>query len=243
MDTGKTGLKLWITLFWSAGIFLDWYNSSTRKEIHGILYIDLGKANNWFPSCSTPMITVISKLGPPGATYWPCCGFSEISCHILLLNVFLHLDKLIANVLHLFKASESCHIYQLIWPMFCRKYRTGGGNLHLYFQHHCIQMGPRSVFLSGHLVMAFVEIGGAATAVYHQWCLAHGTLSVDLTPRFWTWIGVTTEQQARGWGLFIVRSKASRWQDDVLYGCPLVLPSVLWKLTKGLPAQHMSNYL
>lgn len=32
-----------------------------------------------------------------------------------------------------------------------------------------------------------------ATAVYCQRCPAHGILSVDLTPRFWTWIGVATD--------------------------------------------------
>lgn len=166
------------------------------------------------------MITVISKLRTPGAACWPCCGFSEISCHTPLLHVFLHLDKLITNGMHIFKASENCHICHLIRHIFCRKYRTGGGKLAPLFSASLYSNGTQIDILNWTFGHGFCWDWGSVTAVYHQWCLAHGTLSVDLTLSFWTWIGVTTDQQARGWGLFIVRSKASRWQDDVLWGCP-----------------------
>lgn len=93
---------------------------------------------------------------------WPCGGLSEVSCCKLLPNIFLHLDTFIANGLHLFKASEYCCKYQLIQHIFCGNYRTSYVNIW------------RWLLLS-------LEV-----SVYHPWCLAHGTLSVDLTPRFWS---------------------------------------------------------
>lgn len=80
-------------------------------------------------------------------------------------------------------------MYALIQHTSYGKYRNGGWKLVPLF-HHCIQMGARSAFLSGHLITAIVEIGG--------WCLAHGTWSANTSPRFWSWIAVTTGQQARG---------------------------------------------